>query len=458
MLGLPPAFGNRSAMSRIAAVYNQSLQDALKFMPASFSRWTFKPEVIGDAPHFPSPRLGRASVQSRKKTERLVISSEELMGIAATLRKLASTLEDQVEQPTLELQIGYKLLDGVISVQQCLQQWDPKRKGEVLKGAMRNNLRNLGFTVSTVDADALFDSWDADKGGSLDLKELSSCLGTAQQKAQRKRNAPDPTRAEAEGLRAKAAEAESAAALADRASELEAELSAMIADMEQRADIRLGSVLQARLVRPSAVVTSWGSSRGKHAGTLSRADFRRAVLRLFKGLPPKARGGGSTAGTGAAPASGAGSARHAGEASARSMSSRARQAGSMEPSSEALPTGASTSREEAKAAARASLVEAAAEAEAEAEARAEEAALGAEIDGVFNLFDEDQGGYLDGDEAKAMVKTLQSVANQAASDRRAKEFEARSVRSRANRLGLLAREAERSSSIHLRQYLEDLEC
>jgi hypothetical protein len=67
---------------------------------------------------------------------------------------------------------------------------------------------------------------------------------------------------------------------------LEEELRQLIARIDERADIRLGALLQARMVKPSAVVTSWGSSRVEHICELSKRDFRRAVLRLFNGLDP----------------------------------------------------------------------------------------------------------------------------------------------------------------------------
>ena len=422
-------------MSRQAAVYNQSLQEALKFAPSSFQRWSFRPVVVGDAPKFPKPLLGRDAIRRRTSKEGAAMSSDELRGLADELRARASSLEAQVEQPSLEMQIGYKLLDGAISIPQILKSWDVKGKGEVIKTAMRQNLRNMNFSATAVEVDALFDSWDADKGntlpdesviassdqvavpllasapnqcpkpvpqtsapyhsasdhcslndhrivsgGSLNLKELNTCLSLAQQKAQQKRNAPDPSRMRSEALRAKAAEAEEAAALADRAAVLEEELEVMVAGMNQRADLRFGALLQARGVKAAQVVVTWGSSRGEHAGELSKEDFRRAVIRLFKGLPPTI-----------------------------------------------------TRREKDQGAAT----------ERESRPDGMEAALELEIDGVFDMFDADHGGYLDAGEALTMIKTLQQAGDKAVTERRAKEFEARAVRSRANERGLLAMEAER---------------
>ena len=48
-----------------------------------------------------------------------------------------------------------------------------------------------------------------------------------------------------------AAKAEEAASLSDRATVLEEELRQLIARIDERADIRLGALLQARMVKPS---------------------------------------------------------------------------------------------------------------------------------------------------------------------------------------------------------------
>ena len=133
------------------------------------SKWSFKPELIGDTPHFPVPLLGREGVRARNKILRVVISREELQSAAAQLRALVSDLEVvQHEKPNLELQIGYKLLDAVITIPQCLKAWDIKSNGEITRAGIRNSLRNLGFTGLPSDGDALFDLWNlAHQGLSL---------------------------------------------------------------------------------------------------------------------------------------------------------------------------------------------------------------------------------------------------------------------------------------------------
>jgi hypothetical protein len=178
---------------------------------------------------------------------------------------------------------------------------------------------------------------------------------------------------------------------------LEEELEVIVADMNQRADLRFGALLQARGVKAAQVVVTWGSSRGEHAGELSKEDFRRAVIRLLKGLPPK-------------------------------LTRQELSGGAIAKGMEyGVQHGVQSAEEQMRA-------------------QASEAALELEIDGVFDMFDADRGGYLDAGEALTMIKTLQCTGDKAAKDRRFKEYEARAVRSKANRLGLLVREAVRSSN------------
>lgn len=245
----------------------------------------------------------------------------------------------------------------------------------------------------------------------LDSKTVTNSLSLAQAKAQKKRQAFDQRRNKTEALRAVAAKAEEAASLSDRATVLEEELRQLIARIDERADIRLGALMQARMVKPSAVVTSWGSSRVEHIGELSKRDFRRAVLRLFNGLDPVGKTREDSKGSVKTPAT---------ARLARSASQRTYQS--------------------------------------EAELAAEEAALAAEIDGVFDTFDADRNGWLDADETLSMVRTLQGAANQATGERRMKEKESRSVRSRADRLGVVALREVRDAVCEHSSRHTDFEC
>jgi len=385
-----------------------SLADALRFVPCTLVKctWSFKPVTIGDAPHSPTPHLGRPL---KKRSAATGISSEECLRMRNYFLKEATDLEEQVEPLSVELMIGENLIDGTLTIARCLKDW--AHTGRLMKGSMRSHLRNIGIALSVSEADTLFDSWDADGGGTLEPHELSECLSRCEQKMLIKRSEPDPKRERAEKLRRKAVTAEHAAELADAAVVLEDAVCSLVASMEKRADVKLGELLQARMVKPGAVVRDWGSSRGAHAGELSRAHFRSAVLRLFRGASPSdSRRAADLAGSGS------------GATTERTRPGTARRTRAQTMLDHVVGRSADSTT---------------------AEQAAETAALIAEIDGVFDQFDADHGGYLDEDEAKAMIKTLQVVAQQAASERRAKEAEAKAMRTRANRLGMIVRETER---------------
>ena len=64
----------------------------------------------------------------------------------------------------------------------------------------------------------------------------------------------------------------------------------------------------------------------------------------------------------------------------------------------------------------------------------------ADIDRVFNSYDADGGGYMDAEEAAAMIKGLQAEAEAADQQKRAKERAARAMRARATKKAAQAQE------------------
>ena len=127
---------------------------------------------------------------------------------------------------------------------------------------------------------------------------------------------------------------------------------AYVRELESRADVQLGSLLARRRVKAAAVVTEWSKSKGAHAGELSRAEFRAAVIQL------------------------------------------------------GLSSTSSTST--------------------------------ASIDDVFSKYDEDGGGYMDADEAKAMVSGLLKLAEDCEHERVHKQRRAVKMRREANKKAALS--------------------
>ena len=98
--------------------------------------------------------------------------------LATSLLREATDLEKcfKDKKPSVQIQLGLMLLSSDEIVKKILKDWDKRGKGEFAKAEFRLNLREFGLNASSADADSLFDSWDEDKGGVLDLKELRSAL------------------------------------------------------------------------------------------------------------------------------------------------------------------------------------------------------------------------------------------------------------------------------------------
>ena len=54
--------------------------------------------------------------------------------------------------------------------------WDTNSDGVISRKEFRNAMKALGAEGTEADHDALFDSWDADKSGALDFKELEKAF------------------------------------------------------------------------------------------------------------------------------------------------------------------------------------------------------------------------------------------------------------------------------------------
>ena len=148
---------------------------------------------------------------------------------------------------------------------------------------MRLNLRNTGLNVSSAESDAMFDSWDENKCGLLQLAELRVSLAKCSAEAHAFNNKPDPAQEQIRKLQKRALLADEAAEATAQADALERELAEYLEELKSRADIRLGALLQKRLIKPGEVVVHWAKSKGEHAGELSKVQFRRAVMKLFAG-------------------------------------------------------------------------------------------------------------------------------------------------------------------------------
>ena len=225
----------------------------------------------------PPPRLKKQEV---KKKDASFISAEQLEQLAAEHLFEADKLEATKPAPSLKVQLG-QLVVTKEDLQRVLKAWDKGK--EFLKGEFRINLRNIGLTVSSAQADELFDSWDDDGGGSLDIKELKIALGACQKAALQFESKSDPNAERAGYFRKRAAMAQEAATVTEQATALEKAHRNHVLDSDMRPDLQLGALLYRRRVKPGAMVAIWSEPRGPHEGELAKADFGNFCVSL--GLP-----------------------------------------------------------------------------------------------------------------------------------------------------------------------------
>lgn len=237
----------------------------------------------------PSPHTSPDTFMNPKKaptakTPQGTASVEDLRAAAAQLELEAveadKLAKDALTTPVLEMQLGLLALCKVDFIKRCLKEWDVKGRGEFMKAEFRINLRKSGLNPTSVECDSLFDSWDSDGGGSLDLNELKANLIKVCEKARAWRAKPDPNAKCAAQFRARAKLYLEAADAVQVADTQRLELQGLKEEQASSAAVRLGDLLGKRCIRPGAVVTQWSTSRGEHASELSKSDFREAVANL----------------------------------------------------------------------------------------------------------------------------------------------------------------------------------
>jgi len=209
------------------------------------------------------------------------ITQEELLKAAEAHMKDAARLESTRATPSLTVLIGQILLTkeqpkDAHLVKIC-QSWDKKCTGEFIKADLRVNLRSLGLNVTGQQADEIFDSWDADRGGTLDSKELKKALQACQAEAQAFLKAPDLCGAQAEAHRKRADLCRVAAEATAQAIEMEKAHRRHVNGLLLNPSIQLGQLLYNRQIKPSLMVTMWSKARGPHVGEVSKNDFVRFV-------------------------------------------------------------------------------------------------------------------------------------------------------------------------------------
>ena len=272
--------------------------------------------------------------------------------------------------------------------------------------------------------------WDENKCGSLQLAELRVALAKCVSEATAFNNKPDPAQEHIRKLQRRAQMADDAAQATEAADKAELALAEYRERLKTRADVRLGALLQKRMIKPGEVVVHWAKSKGEHAGELSKVQFRRAVLKLFEGRARRSprgrggRGGGGALGLGYDPSSGG-----EGEGVDGAPDVQQQQQQQQQQAGASLQAGDTGSAPESPGGD-----------DAEGGGGGSGSGSGgtphtsaAEIDAIFDEYDEDKGGYMDKDEAAAMIKGLRQVGLESEQEQRNLERDARVARAKATK-------------------------
>ena len=315
-------------------------------------RLSFSPEIFewNGPPPPPNPDAYKRKSKPKKGSQ---YSVARLTEFAEGLRTQSSQLA--LREPSLHMRLGLVLegmgaegsrkgsLDGIDTL---LKRWDPMQKGEVSKKQMvriaqhlahslslslslslsfflflslslcmcdsacrlcrerqRSNLRKVGLEVTNTKADSLFDSWDLDGNGVLNLNELRAVLAQARDEAQRFAATSSPAELKRQALLRHAELCEEAAVVVGHADELEAALEEQRRQINTRVDIQLGELLQKRMIKPGEVLTRFALHTASPptqrlalhtsdtslpgGGALGKGQGRDAGRALKGGLPPR---------------------------------------------------------------------------------------------------------------------------------------------------------------------------
>ena len=219
--------------------------------------------------------LKDASANADKEADGLRAEAQGLRDKAGVVKACAKSIElvelaegrlvSLQTQPTVEAQLGAAIVARNWKAADIMMRWDADGDGLLSKGEFRQNVQDLGV-IGTPDAiDELFDEYDADGGGELDLKELRPTLKGLIESATAANGMIKQTNKSLTELR-KIAKKNQKALLAERARELaqakakaEAEVARLKAELEAREEAKRlrAEARAAKLAREAAEKAEW---------------------------------------------------------------------------------------------------------------------------------------------------------------------------------------------------------
>lgn len=257
-------------------------------------------------PHKPSVKQTKAMNTLPPKRTPLTLdasTSSDLLERAAEWRSEADTLEkgNQDEEDDLRTQLCKLMfsMDVPKTIKNHEREWDPKGDGSITKGEFRLHIRALNLRSGEVlpEVDSIFEEWDTDNSGTIDMLELEVALKKLRSDWVRLCRANQLTAVTVEKiaiLRRRAGAAEDAAAAAHSSAQCEIELAELRTKNDARLELKLASLFAKRGIKPADVVASWPKPRVRvpipggngrtqppeHVNELALCEFKDEIMKL----------------------------------------------------------------------------------------------------------------------------------------------------------------------------------
>jgi len=205
---------------------------------------------------------------------RLLPSAELIEGLNSLKAELAmeQAKVDDTRKP-LSVKLGELLVMRQVRIPEMVTQWAKRGVEPITKFEFRLHVRKLMEQAQAKDIDGLFDSFDSDHGGSLDVAELRQCLKGLKDAASGASRERAETTGLVERLQERLSQAEDVMAKTLASEEAEVKLEELRAN--KGVGPRLGQLLVTRNVKITDVVTSWDTDG---TGEMDKNVFRKHVL------------------------------------------------------------------------------------------------------------------------------------------------------------------------------------
>ena len=224
-----------------------------------------------------SPSAQRSKSAAKETAPAPIMSSDELGKIHEQFTSLAATKKE------FGLALSTRLADALhakgLSNAQIVKELDINGDGSITKFEFRKTVRAIlekgGKKVDVTQIDALFDSWDKDKGGTLDTDELLFALKKINEVSKNQKQMTAAFEAKKIAQRAIAAEANKAL---ETTIKWEATVAEQKAALDERpVGARLGEWLNSKNLKLADIMSRWDKDG---SGTVDREEF----IGVFKAI------------------------------------------------------------------------------------------------------------------------------------------------------------------------------